>query len=198
MQSDNLIKKIDHLLQKPLAGNHLKFLRWVREKILKEDTVEFDRDYVLYLWDEFGGSPETVTPDVASIPDPPRVRETPKAQLDAPPREIETAEPKRIPNGTEAQLEQAKQTIARLRENGKKAVAQRDRWEALAKALEKEVGDLRSQNGKSDRKFEEAKRAFAKLYHPDASASRSPLERMVRGEIFKEFWAELECIELRS
>jgi septal ring factor EnvC (AmiA/AmiB activator) len=115
-------------------------------------------------------------------------------------RKTREAKPNDISNTTtETELAKARETIVRLRETGKRAVAQSERWEATAKALEKELADLRRQNGKSDdRKFEEAKRAFAKLYHPNASSSRSPLETMVRSEIFKEFWTELERIEVKT
>lgn len=45
--------------------------------------------------------------------------------------------------------------------------------------------------------FGEVKRSFARLYHPD----RTPhvgLERMIREQVFKEFWAEIEKIERRK
>jgi hypothetical protein len=96
------------------------------------------------------------------------------------------------------ELAGAMETIAKLRETGKRAVAQSEQWEAAAKALQKELADLRRQNGQSDHKFEEAKRAFAKLYHPNAAHSGGALETMLRGEIFKEFWAELERIEAKT
>jgi chromosome segregation ATPase len=98
----------------------------------------------------------------------------------------------------ETELEKARQTIARLRESGKRAVAQRDHSEAIVKESEKELAVLRLQNTQLDHKFEDAKRAFAKLYHPNASVSARPLETMVRGEIFKEFWTELERIESQT
>jgi hypothetical protein len=59
--------------------------------------------------------------------------------------------------------------------------------------LEQELTELRK--SKPHHKFEEAKKAFAKLYHPNASLSQSPLEATLRAEIFKEFWAELERID---
>jgi chromosome segregation ATPase len=96
------------------------------------------------------------------------------------------------------ELEKATQTIARLRETGKRAIGQRDHLEAVVKTSEEELAVLRLKNAKLDHKFEDAKRAFAKIYHPNASVSRSPLETMVRGEIFKEFWGQLERIDSQN
>jgi chromosome segregation ATPase len=96
----------------------------------------------------------------------------------------------------EADLETAKQTIKRLRSAGRRAVAQRDQWEARAKELEGQLANLRPKNAENDNhKFAQTKRIFAKLYHPNALVGLSPLEKVIRGELFKEFWAELERIE---
>jgi hypothetical protein len=43
-------------------------------------------------------------------------------------------------------------------------------------------------------KFKEAKRIFARTYHPD-NHNGSDLDRLIRSEVFKEFWAVLEKIE---
>jgi hypothetical protein len=198
MQQEDLLGKVDHLLQKPLSGSHLNYLRWVRGKVQKGDIVDFDRDYVLYLWDEFGPSAAATKQSEAQASEAPinpqrandnlRTRDAARATEQAPP----------TPATLEAELEKAKQTITRLRDTGKRAVAQRDHWEAIAKRLEQELADLQRSPQRSDRKFEEAKRAFAKLYHPNASVSLGPLEKMVRSEIFKEFWAELERIESQN
>ncbi|HZH28644.1 MAG TPA: hypothetical protein VEY95_15845 [Azospirillaceae bacterium] len=45
-----------------------------------------------------------------------------------------------------------------------------------------------------DRKFRAAKRAFARLYHPD-NIPRGAGDRDARIEVFKAFWEELEKIE---
>ena len=42
--------------------------------------------------------------------------------------------------------------------------------------------------------FVEVKRAFAKKYHPN-SMTCSGMEKLIRSEIFKEFWGEIERIE---
>ena len=99
-------------------------------------------------------------------------------------------------SAVEAELAAAKQTINRLRNAGKRAVAQSDQWEARAKELEGQLTNRRPKNAEDDNhKFAQTKRIFAKLYHPNALVGLSPLEKMVRGELFKEFWKELERIE---
>lgn len=52
-------------------------------------------------------------------------------------------------------------------------------------------------SGGTDKRFTDAKRAFARLYHPN-SANGAGIEKVVRAEIFKEFWAELERIEAQG
>jgi len=47
-----------------------------------------------------------------------------------------------------------------------------------------------------DAKFRQAKKAFARMYHPDQIAGDS-LEKRIRTELFKEFWEELDRIERR-
>jgi hypothetical protein len=197
MQPEDLIGKIDHLLQKPLSGGHLSFLRSARKKAQETKLAEFDLNYISYLWAEFGPSRTAKileTLDIVSAEKPVAAEAKRKPQR-APIRHVE---PRQTLTTMETELDEVKKTITRLRETGKRAVAQRDHWEAVAKTLQKAVADLQRKTQKPDRKFEEAKRAFAKLYHPNASVSRSPLETMLRGEIFKEFWAELERIESQS
>ncbi len=68
-----------------------------------------------------------------------------------------------------------------------------------AKAAEKSLKEISSSSNPEvgqggDQKFEEIKRRFAKLYHPD-NTSYTGLEATIRGEIFKEFWKEIEEVE---
>lgn len=46
----------------------------------------------------------------------------------------------------------------------------------------------------SDRRFQEAKRAFARRFHPDF-VNAAGMERTLRIDLFKEFWGDLERIE---
>ena len=45
-----------------------------------------------------------------------------------------------------------------------------------------------------DHKFREARRTFARLYHPD-QVPADDSDRTIRAEVFKEFWAELDRID---
>ena len=53
---------------------------------------------------------------------------------------------------------------------------------------------LPAAEGASDRRFQEAKRAFARRFHPDF-VNATGMERTLRTDLFKEFWADLERIE---
>lgn len=57
-------------------------------------------------------------------------------------------------------------------------------------------GDGSNGDRAGELKFRQAKKAFARLYHPDQIAGDSP-EKRIRVELFKEFWEELERIERR-
>ena len=45
-----------------------------------------------------------------------------------------------------------------------------------------------------DQKFREARRSFARLYHPD-QVPADDADRAIRAEVFKAFWAELDRID---
>lgn len=93
------------------------------------------------------------------------------------------------------------------------AVAEQWRLQALAAMAERdralaELAELRSDavapdgaptvhGGSSEPRFRAAKKAFARLFHPD-NLRTDGLERALRTEIFKEFWQELEAIERRG
>jgi chromosome segregation ATPase len=146
------------------------------------------------------------------------------------------------------QLREAHEIITDLRLKGERAVADRDRWEKLAKELKRqlelleanaeaavaehanmlhdlnikdrelkargtEISSLKENLAQVKRqleaaatkerkattahsvgKFATAKREFAKLYHPNNSRF-SGIEKLVRAELFKEFWQVLERID---
>lgn len=48
-----------------------------------------------------------------------------------------------------------------------------------------------------DWKFREVKAAFARLYHPDRT-TQAGIERIVREQVFKEFWREIERIDRKN
>jgi hypothetical protein len=92
--------------------------------------------------------------------------------------------------------EKLRSRVAELLLNGDQVAAERDRWEAEAKRLQEELNlaPRKSPSAAGDRRFAQAKREFARLYHPNGLTGSS-FERTVRGEIFKEFWEVLQRIE---
>jgi hypothetical protein len=87
------------------------------------------------------------------------------------------------------------ETIKDLREKGKRAVADRDRWETEAKKRQSEKTDSPAAEGYDAEKFRKLKAALAKMFHPDALRSASNFERVVREELFKEINAEIDRID---
>jgi hypothetical protein len=176
MRERDLIMEVEQLLDRPLLSYHPVELKKLLEKARSDKLTASDRKYIVDMWKKFR-SLSPARPRESGIADVGPAAEDP------------------LPVSDQAELVEAQKTIAILRERGKRAVAQRDKWEARAKQLEKELADTRKQNVKTDWKFAEAKRAFAKLYHPNSSKVTSPLEALIRGEIFKEFRAELDRID---
>lgn len=76
--------------------------------------------------------------------------------------------------------------------------------EATLASVRAELATLQRQRGaapppppppnSTDTKFKRAKNAFSRRYHPN-NTNLAGLERLVRAEIFKEFWEDLEQIE---
>jgi hypothetical protein len=87
------------------------------------------------------------------------------------------------------------ETIKDLREKGKRAVADRDRWEAEAKKCRSLKTGAGGVPGYDADKFRELKAALAKMFHPDALRSASNFERVVREELFKEINVEIDRID---
>jgi hypothetical protein len=96
-------------------------------------------------------------------------------------------------------LKAREKIIADLREKGKRVVADRDGWEAVAKKLETEIARMKAGAGPTSdvdgELFRELKNALAKMFHPDALRSASNFERVVREELYKEINAEISRIE---
>ena len=89
------------------------------------------------------------------------------------------------------EIERLNEIIIDLRQKGKQAVASRDKWRRRAEIAESEQ-NRRSQN--QDRKFKQVKKMFSKMYHPD-SLSGDRFEKLIKQEIFKDFWQIIEGIE---
>jgi hypothetical protein len=95
----------------------------------------------------------------------------------------------------------------------KSQIALHDAEQALDNTIryyKAEISRLRAQLGEEERpppsgngahdagdaKFRQAKKSFARLFHPDHFAGDTP-EKRIRTELFKEFWEELDRIERR-
>jgi FtsZ-binding cell division protein ZapB len=93
-----------------------------------------------------------------------------------------------------------RERLSTLVAKGKRVVADRDRWETQAIRLSIELTEGRAElkrvslEKQSDEKFVAAKRAFARLFHPNKGGHEG-LEKLVRAEIFKSFWPILEGID---
>jgi|SRR6516162_6337448 len=84
------------------------------------------------------------------------------------------------------------------------AVSDCRRWEICAEQnaasvaeLEKTAKDALVTNSVPSNKIGVAKREFARMFHPDSPESNrfSGSEKLIRSELFKEFWAVLEKVE---
>lgn len=95
-----------------------------------------------------------------------------------------------------SEIKRLNKIISELRQKGKQAVASRDKWRRRAEVAETEVAE-REQNQQSQNKennFKQVKKMFAKMYHPD-SLTGDKFEKLIKQEIFKEFWQVIESIE---
>jgi hypothetical protein len=139
-----------------------------------------DQAYIVDLWDKFG-----LTPFAAGQP-----RE---AVYDIG-KDADTGSL----SDTEAELQRAKATICQVARSRK-----------ASSCSARSVGDTSERAGEGGRQsaatewerrgqIRAGKKSFREAIHPNAAVGCSPLEAMVRSEVFKEFWAELEAIESGS
>ena len=89
------------------------------------------------------------------------------------------------------EIERLNEIITDLRQKGKQAVASRDKWRRRAEIAEREQNQ---QPQNKEYKFKQVKKMFSKMYHPD-SLTGDRFEKLIKQEIFKEFWQVIESIE---
>ena len=94
-------------------------------------------------------------------------------------------------DGGKAEIKRLKEIIQDLKQRERLALASRDKWKRRAVIAETRQNDL---SQASDRKFKKAKRIFSKMYHPD-SATGDRFEKLIKQEIFKEYWQVIQKIE---
>jgi len=90
------------------------------------------------------------------------------------------------------EIQQLNNIINELRASGKKAIVSRDKWRERAEIAEAKL--IQSQGMSEDLRFKKIKLMFSKMYHPDCIAG-DRFEKMIKQEIFKEFWQVIESIE---
>ncbi|MCP3941886.1 MAG: hypothetical protein GY710_10435 [Desulfobacteraceae bacterium] len=95
-------------------------------------------------------------------------------------------------NSHEFEIIKLNQIIDDLRQKGKKAVASRDKWKKRTKVAESKLHESNTLN--NNNKFKRLKISFLKMYHPD-NISGDRFEKLIKQEIFKEFWQVIEKIE---
>lgn len=94
-------------------------------------------------------------------------------------------------NSETSEIEKLNGIIKDLKQKGKQAVASRDEWKRRAEIAESKQNEHFSNY---DRKFKQVKKMFSKMYHPD-SITGDKFEKLVKQEIFKEFWQIIEEID---
>lgn len=94
------------------------------------------------------------------------------------------------------------ETIGELEADMARAARKEKRQAGEIARLRARLGELESGDGSPAvggagqlDHFRRLKKEFAKMYHPDNSPSPDGLEKLIRSEIFKEFWAVIEGIE---
>ncbi len=82
--------------------------------------------------------------------------------------------------------------IAKLQAASKAIVEEREHWKYRAAQAEK--GLAQPVSGAGDKRYDALRRFLAKQFHPD-HAPGNGIEKMIRGEMFKEIWAQIDRID---
>ena len=101
-----------------------------------------------------------------------------------------TAEETVFQTGHTDEISKLNAIISDLKTKGRQVVASRDKWKERAEVAEVNLKN----NGCTDIKFKKVKKSFSKMYHPDC-LSDNGFEKLIKQEIFKEFWQVIESIE---
>jgi hypothetical protein len=94
-------------------------------------------------------------------------------------------------------IAQLGEQIVHLRMTSKAAGEQREKWKLRALLAEEKLSKLNDPApDPGDQRYGTLRRFLAKRFHPD-HASGTGMEKLIRGEIFKEIWGEVGRIEGR-
>ena len=102
----------------------------------------------------------------------------------------------------QAELQKARQRITeleerivRLRADGAAVVTERDQWRRRAMDAENDRSHAnRTGSSSNDKRYASLRRFLAKQFHPD-HAPGNGIEKMIRSEVFKEVWVEIDRID---
>ena len=94
-------------------------------------------------------------------------------------------------NDDKAEIDRLNEIIFTLKQNIEQAAASRDEWRKRAESAET---NKNKQPQNNDIKFKQVKKVFSKMYHPD-TLTGDKFEKLIKQEIFKEFWQVIESIE---
>ena len=93
--------------------------------------------------------------------------------------------------------------VAKMRASGRTIIEQREEWKSRALAAEAKVAELgyntsdgAARQGEAGR-YSALKRFLARNFHPDHAPGQG-IEKIVRGELFKEIWGEVDRLERRT
>ena len=93
-----------------------------------------------------------------------------------------------------SEFERLNNIIQDLTQKEKQAIASRDEWRKRAELAEIQ---LQNKTYNSEKKFKKVKNSFSKMYHPD-SLTGDRFEKLIKQEIFKEFWQVIEDIKIKG
>lgn len=169
------IDRVRVLLQsKELADQRLQLIEY-EQRLRSGFLSNQDRNYIraLHAWHSARTGTETAKPDAENTT-------------------ADTAEVATIADlrarivALEGELQRAHREVQELERRIERS---QDRQDHRA---DKDIGPADASGG--DDRFQQARRRFAQMYHPDNNAGDG-IEKLIRAEIFKEFWKELEDIE---
>jgi hypothetical protein len=94
-------------------------------------------------------------------------------------------------------IAQLGEQITQLRMTSKTVADQREKWRLRALLAEEKLRKLNDTTpDPTDQRYGALRRFLAKRFHPD-HAPGTGIEKLIRGEIFKEIWGEVSRIEGR-
>jgi hypothetical protein len=100
-------------------------------------------------------------------------------------------------SGARRAIAQLEEQIIQLRMTSKTVGEQREKWKLRALLAEEKLSQMNdAASDPSDQRYGALRRFLAKRFHPD-HAPGTGMEKMIRGELFKEIWGEVGRIEGR-